>query len=81
MKEKISRLELADQLSENPRENAKILELLLKLDELDQVDAQPDPQLKRRAVEIAIKKGISTPRHVNAMTNIELEEWCIAQNF
>lgn len=81
MKGKISRLELAAQLSENPKENVEILKLLLRLDELDQVDAQPDPQLKRRAVAIAIKKGVSTPRHVNAMTNIELEEWCIAQNF
>jgi hypothetical protein len=81
MKGKISRLELAAQLSENPKENVEILKLLLRLDELDQVDAQPDPQLKRKAVEIAVKKGICTPRHVNAMTNRELEEWCIAQNF
>ncbi|ABA21561.1 hypothetical protein Ava_1939 [Trichormus variabilis ATCC 29413] len=81
MNGKLSRLELAAQLAENTKENVEMLKLLLKLDELDKVDVQPDSQLKRKAVEIAVKKGIYTPRHVNKMTYTELEEWCLAQNF
>lgn len=45
-----------------------------------QASAEADPLLKVRAYEIAKMRGIRTPRHINNMTNFELQAWIEQQS-
>ncbi len=76
MNKRISRIELLAKLAENPKESLELINGVWKLYEADE---QPDPLLKLKAVNIANSQNKYTPRHVNQMTNGELQEW-ISQN-
>ncbi|WP_375470018.1 hypothetical protein [uncultured Nostoc sp.] len=45
-----------------------------------QASTQADPLLKVKAYEIAKMQGIRTPRHINNMTNFELQAWIEQQS-
>jgi hypothetical protein len=65
---------LLAKLLEHP-DGRELANIVFQLHKDMQADAQPDPLLKRTVVSIAKSKNKHTPRHVNNMTNAELQEW------
>lgn len=72
--------ELLAKLAENPKESVELVNGVLKLYELEQASVQPDSQLVARAMNIATRKGIRTPRYVKRMTDAELQAWIAQQS-
>jgi len=52
-----------------------ILDTVRELRQEVKTDVKPDPLLKIEAYNIAKRRGIRTPRHINQMTGGELQIW------